>query len=451
MKRKIISILLVASMVASLGLTGCGNSSSTKTSDTTQSTDKTDTTKDTTAATDGDKVTINWAIWDKDSSTYWTKLKEGFEEENPNITVELTDLGATDYNTVLATQLSGSGSTFDVVSIKDTACYSTLIEKNALEPLNDYITTEGIDLSQYNGITDQIKANDVLYELPFRNDTWVVYYNKDLFDAAGIDYPTNDMTFAEYDKLARSLSSNEFGKQVYGAHYHTWRSTIQLFGALDGTDILGGNYDFLKPYYETVLSEQADGVCQDYATLSTASLHYSNAFSQGNVAMLNIGSWFISTLITKLNAGEYDSSLCGNWGIVQYPHPEGVEAGTTIGTVTGIAVTSASEKKDAAWKFVQFASSEEGAKIVAETGSMPAIVTSEISAILASVPGFPLDQNSKEALTPTKVYMDIPYSKHSAEIDAVLSTYHKDIMNGDISVDDGIAKMNEDVQKVLAQ
>ena len=39
-----------------------------------------------------------------------------------------------------------------------------------------------------------------------------------------------------------------------------------------------------------------------------------------------MGSWFISTLISNLDSGEYDSSLCGNWGIASYPHPDGAEA-----------------------------------------------------------------------------------------------------------------------------
>ena len=41
--------------------------------------------------------------------------------------------------------------------------------------------------------------------------------------------------------------------------------------------------------------------------------------------MMNMGSWFIATMMSNLKSGEYDSSLCGNWGIVKYPHAEGVE------------------------------------------------------------------------------------------------------------------------------
>ena len=59
-----------------------------------------------------------------------------------------------------------------------------------------------------------------------------------------------------------------------------------------------------------------------YSDLKTEGLHYSAAFSNGNVAMINMGSWFVTTLINNLASGEYDSSLCGNWGIASYPHPD---------------------------------------------------------------------------------------------------------------------------------
>ena len=84
--------------------------------------------------------------------------------------------------------------------------------------MDDYINASGVDLAKYNGVTDQVTVDGSLYELPFRSDVWLVFYNKDIFDAAGIDYPTNDMTVEEYDKLARSLADDTFGSEIYGCH-----------------------------------------------------------------------------------------------------------------------------------------------------------------------------------------------------------------------------------------
>lgn len=409
MKRKLVSTVLTTAMIAGL-LAGCGGNADSGTADAAPEQDSTaeeapaeDSAAEETPADDGaaeeapaedaaasgEAVTLKWAIWDKDITPYWNALKDAYEAANPNVTIEMTDLGSTDYMTVLATELSGSGSDFDVVTIKDVPGYATLVSKNTLEPLDSYISEAGIDLAQYGGVDKQVTVDGSLYELPFRNDFWVVFYNKNLFDAAGVDYPTNDMTFDEYDALARQLTDTTFGSQVYGAHYHTWRSAVQLFGVLDGK--------------HSILD------------------------------------------------GEYDSSLCGNWGIVKYPHAEGVEAGSTLGTITGLAVTSVSEQKDAAFDFVEWVSGAEGAKVMAETGNFPALMNDELSGIISGLEGFPTDDASKEALTVSNLYLEVPYAENVSAINDILDTYHKSIMNQEITIDEGIAAMNEEVGKILAE
>ncbi|MDE7331858.1 MAG: sugar ABC transporter substrate-binding protein [Lachnospiraceae bacterium] len=460
MKRKLLSILLTTSMLAAV-LSGCGSGSGGSESAPEPAAEAesapAEAEEETAQAPEaeaeetasGEAITLKWAIWDKDITPYWQAIKDTYEASHENVTIEMTDLGSTDYMTVLATELSGSGSEFDVVTIKDVPGYATLVSKNTLEPLDSYIADAGIDLAQYGGVDKQVTVDGSLYELPFRNDFWVVFYNKDIFDNAGVAYPTNDMTFEEYDALAKQVTDTTYGAQVYGTHYHTWRSAVQLFGVLDGQhSILDGQYDFFTPYYEMVLGQEDEQVCRNYADLSAEGLHYSAAFSGGDVAMLNMGSWFISTMIANIQSGEYDASLCGNWGMVKYPHAEGVEAGSTLGTITGLAVTSVSDQKDAAFEFVKWVSGEEGAKVMAETGNFPALMNDEIADIISGLEGFPTDAESKEALKVSNLYLEVPYAENVSAINDILDTYHKSIMNREISIEEGIAAMNEEVGKL---
>lgn len=475
MKKKLLSVLLSTAMMATV-LAGCGDngtsqeSSGSSSSESSQESSQ-ENSESEAAASDGESssaeesaegsdaasasgenVSLKWAIWDESTTQYWGDIKKAYEDSHPGVTIEMVDLGSTDYMTVLATELSGSGSDFDVVTIKDVPGYATLVQKNSILPLDDYIAADGVDLSKYAGTTDQVTVDGKLYELPFRNDFWVLFYNKDLFDAKEVAYPTNDMTFEEYDALARQMTDTTFGSQVYGAHYHTWRSAVQLFGVLDGEHtILDGDYSFFKPYYEMVLNQENDGVCRKYSDLKTEGLHYSAAFSGGDVAMLNMGSWFIATMITNLQSGEYDSELCGNWGIVKYPHAEGVEPGSTLGTITGLSVTTASANPDAAWDFVKWVSGEEGAAVMASSGNFPAIMTDEAMSLITGLEGFPADDASKEALNVSNLYLEVPYAPNVSEINSILDSYHGSIMAGEMSVDDGIAAMNTEVQKILGQ
>ena len=454
MKKKVLSLVLTAAMMTTM-LAGCGSSDNGSTASTGEAPVAATTESTAAASTEAapaEEVTLKWALWDLQSSPYYTSIKEAYEASHPGVTIEMVDLGSTDYMTVLATELSGSGSDFDVVTIKDVPGYATLVQKGAILSLDDYIAKDGVDLSKYAGATDQVTVDGSLYELPFRNDFWLLFYNKDLFDAKGIAYPTNDMTFEEYDTLAREMTDTTFGSQIYGAHYHTWRSAVQLFGVLDGKhSILDGNYEFFKPYYEMVLNQEKDGVCRKYTDLKTEGLHYSAAFSGGDVAMMNMGSWFISTMIANLQNGEYDSSLCGNWGVVKYPHAEGVEPGSTLGTITGIAIASATDTPDASWEFVRWLSSEDGATVVANSGNFPAIMSDEVKDIIAGLDGFPADEASKEALTVSNLYLEVPYAPNVSEINSALDSYHGSIMTGEMSIDDGIAAMNKAVADIQAQ
>lgn len=450
--KKIISMFLILTMLL-MSLAACGKdkAADTGTKDTPKTND-TNTSGDSGKKDDTDKteepITLKWAVWDISATTYYQPLIDAYKVKNPNVTIEMVDLGSTDYMTVLATELTGNDSDFDLATIKDIPGYATLVEKNALEPLGNYIANAGLDLSGYGGITDQILINDGLYALPFRSDFWVLFYNKDVFDAKGVSYPTNDMTFEQYDALARSVTDTTMGAQVYGAHYHTWRSAVQLFGILDGKNtIVDGTYDFLKPYYELILAQQKDMVTQDYATLKTNSLHYSGAFAQGNVAMMNMGSWFIPTLISKIASGEYTE--ISNWGLAKYPHAEGVEPGSTLATITSLAVTAASKQKDAAFEFINFVCGPEGAEVIAKTGTIPAIKTDAVITSISGMAGFPQDGTSAEALVTANTYLEMPVHKSSSEIETILNTAHDNIMSGNSTIDEGIEYMNTEVQKLL--
>lgn len=391
-------------------------------------------------------VTLKWALWDWEATAYYQPLIDAYKTKNPNVTIEYVDLGSTDYMTMLSTQLSG-GADLDILTVKDIPGYANLVKQNHLEPLKKYMSEQGIDVSLYGGTVEQIQMNDEVYALPFRSDFWLIYYNKDLFDQAGVPYPTNDMTLEQYDELARKMTSGSGSNKVYGAHYHTWRSAVQLFGILDGQHtVVDGEYDFLKPTYERILKQQEDGIVMDYATLKTSSTHYSGVFYNNSVAMMNMGSWFIATQIEKVKSGE---SQATNWGIVKYPHPEGVEPGTTLGTITSLAVNKKSANKEAALDFMKFVTGEEGAAVIAATGTIPAIKNDEVVNSIASVEGFPADEASKVALTTAKTYLEMPLHEKSADIEVILNEAHDSIMTKNATIDKGLADMNTRVQLIL--
>lgn len=436
MKKKLISLALATVMTVTL-LSGCGNK--TDHSSTSTDTTKTDTSQETeTTDTAQEPVTIKVAGWSMEANkNYAPKLVEEFEKKNSNIKVELIDIPSDDYTNKLSIMLNGA-SELDAFWIKDADTTPVLAERGQLMDFTEYVKRDNVDLSVYNGATDSFTIDGKLLGMPSQSAYYVLFYNKDIFDAAGVPYPTNDMTWTQFEELAGKLTSGEGANKKYGSYIHTWQACVQNWAVQDGkNDILATDYTFMKPYYEMALRLQDSGFSMDYSTLTTGSIHYSGPFQQGQIAMMPMGNWYCGVLITALNSGETDV----NWGVATLPHPEGIEAGYTVGAVTPMAVNENSKKKEAAWEFAKYVSSKEAAVITAKAGIYPAILDDETSQVITELDGMP--ENSAEALAVKNIVLDRPLNIKTAEIDQMLGEEHSLIMIKELSIDEGLKEMSE--------
>ena len=435
--KKSISMLLAASMVGTM-LAGCGASAPSSSAAASSA-------ASTSTAAAPESVTLKLATWDNTSNNVVTDAVAAFEAANPNISVEIIDIPSADYTTKLSVMLNG-GSDVDAFYIKDGDTAKSLVEKGQLADLSSYITTDGIDLAAYNGLAENFSFDGKQYALPARTDFYVMYYNKDIFDAAGVAYPTNDWTWDEFEETAKKLTSGEGANKIYGAAFHTWQACIQNWGVQDGKHTImdyDTGYDFFKPYYEMALRMQDEGTVQDYGTLKTGNIHYSGPFAQGTVGMMPMGTWFMSVMIQKVKDGESNV----NWGIATLPHAEGVEAGYTVGSMTPLAINAASDKQDAAWELVKFITGEEGAASYAKNGAIPGRSNADSIAEIAKMEGMPAD--AAEALTVKNISLDRPITDKVGEVNQMLGEEHSLIMLGELSVDEGLAEMAERAAEIV--
>ena len=441
---KFMAMALTAAMLGGM-LAGCGNNAANAPADTTPAPEtpaaessavQESTPAEETPAASGEQVTIKVAHWDSYTEPSTQMLVDGFEAANPNIKVELIDIASGEYSNKLTVMLNG-GNDLDVVWVKDPDNTPSIAERGQLEDLTPYIEKDGVDIAAMNG-SDALKLDGKQVALPVSTGFYVLYYNKDIFDAAGVDYSGNDMTWTEFEELVKKVTSGEGNDKKYGALFHTWQACVQNWAVQDGKHtILDTDYSFMKPYYEMALRMQDEGTVMDYSTLKTGNIHYSSVFMEGQCAMMPMGSWFMSTMIEKTKAGE--TSV--NWGVATLPHPDGVEAGWTVGSTTPMGVSAGSKYKDAAWEFVKYCSGEEGAKIYADCGMIPARMNADTIKALAALDGMP--EGLEEALQTKHVAMDRPLEVHSAEVNQMLGEEHSLIMIKELSIDDGLAEMGE--------
>ena len=384
---------------------------------------------------DGGPVTLKVSAWDVEIATYYKALLEAFKKANPSINVEMMDITTADYTSKLQIMLNG-GSDVDVFWIKDGDTTKGHAEKGQLADLSAYVQRDNIDLAAYNGLAERFKMDGKLTALPVSTGYYILYYNKSIFDQAGIPYPSSNLTWGEWEQLAAQLTSGSGENKIYGGFFHTWNACVQNWGVQDGRNtIMATDYSFFKPYYEMAIRMQKAGQVWDYGALRSGGIAYAGAFLQGNVAMMPMGTWFLSTIITRISAGE--ASI--NWGIAALPHPENVEAGWTVGSVTPIAINNASKVKDAAWEFVKFVTSEEGAKIYAASGQFPSRANAQTLEAIANYPGMP--EGSLDALIVKNIALDRPMETNVLQVNQMLGEEHSLIMLEEVTVDQGLANM----------
>ena len=436
--KKILALMLAATFTLGT-LAGCGSEPAPSVSVTPDASSKED------ISTPAEKQKLIVSTWDSAADDHLTDVVTGFEARNPNVEVEILDIPGSEYSNKLSVMLNG-GSDLDVVIIKDADTSKDIWAKGQLEDLTPYLAADSVDVSKFNGLEQNFAFEGEQAALPYRTDYYVLYYNKDIFDAAGVPYPSNDMTWDEFEATAAKLTSGEGPGKKYGALIHTWQACVQNWASQGGefNMMQYDKYEAFAPYYDMALRMQNDAKSSmDFGTLKTSNIHYSSPFLQGNIAMMPMGSWFMATIINKIELGE--SAV--NWGVATLPHPEGVPAGSVVGAATPMCINKASENKDLAWDFINYTTSDEGSAIMAGTGKIPATATDETLDIIAAMAGMP--EGIKEALKYTSITPDRPIVDNAGDINRMLGEEHGLIMLGENTVAEGIASMKTRAEEIL--
>ncbi|TDD14107.1 ABC transporter substrate-binding protein [Nonomuraea diastatica] len=383
-------------------------------------------------------VTLTVSVWNLAKTPEFQALFDAFQKAHPTIKVKPVDILADDYPEKVTTMLAG-GDTTDVITMKNVIDYSRYSSRNQLLDVTD-LAKSG-DASKLAGL-EAFDVQGKYFAVPYRQDFWVLYYNKKLFEQAGVTMPEK-LTWDEYAKLAQQLTRDEGGKKVYGTYHHTWRSVVQAIAAAQsGGDLLGGDYSFFNDQYAVALGLQKSGAALDFGTAKSQKSDYRTQFETGATAMMPMGTWYISGILEAKGKGATDV----DWGLAPMPQRPGSTEVTTFGSPTAFAVNAKAEHVDAAKKFVQFAAGQAGAEAITKIGVVPSLQTPEITKAYFGREGMPADELSKKAFEPDKVVLEMPVSDKASDIDTILNEEHELIMVGDKQPADGIKSMNERVK-----
>lgn len=374
-------------------------------------------------------VTLTLSGWSLETTPEFQTLADGFEKETGN-KVELVEYDPAEYNTLLTADLGASAAP-DIITQKEVKYVSTLVAGGQLLDVSD------IEIPDSVSGAGSYEVDGTQYGTPYRQDSWVLFYNKDLFDAAGVAYPDGSWTWDDYDKAAKELTTADH----YGTYEHRWQSTTQGFASAqaDG-DIFSGDYEYMADLYERRLAREAEGDQIDFATSSANSPTYQGEFGKQHAAMLPMGSWYVATLISQQKSGEADTF---NWGFAPIPQVDDstVDEPVTFGDPTGFGINAAidSSKTAAAKAFLEYAMSDDAASMLAGIGITPANTSDVVSDAFFSVEGVPTDDLSKFAWSTHDTKPENPTSDETAAVQTILGTMHTEILMKTKSVEQAIS------------
>lgn len=391
-------------------------------------------------------VTISLAGWSLSTTPEFKTLADGYHAAHPNVTVQLKEYDATNYDTQMIADLA-AGSAPDIYVQKNLKNFVTYQSGGQLLDVSDVAAKLGDKV----GGLKAYAVGGKTYAIPYRQDSWVLYYNKDLFDKAGVTYPDGSWTWDDYAKTAAELTSKlkAAGSSALGAYQHSWQSTVQGFALAQtpNADLISGKFDYLKPYYERSLAMQKAGSQPDYGSVTTNKLTYQAEFGKQQAAMMPMGTWYVATLIAQQAKGDADKFT---WGMAPAPQFDSSTTGTsktpvTFGDPTGLGINPkiAKDKIAAAKDFLAYAAGVDGAKSLASIGITPANTSADVVSAYFAVKGVPTDALSKFAFGTHDTRPENPVSKYTAGLQNVLSDLHSSVMSGSSNIDDAITKAQD--------
>jgi multiple sugar transport system substrate-binding protein len=387
----------------------------------------------------GKGTTLTLGGWSLATTPEFQELADAFHTANPDITVQVKEYDATNYDTQMTADLAANTAP-DIYVMKNLRNFFTYQSGGALKDVSD--VAAGYDANT-KGL-DSYKVDDKTWAIPYRQDSWYLYYNKDLFKKAAVGEPDGSWTWDDYAAAAKKLTAGlkGSGSAALGTYQHVWQSPVQGFALAQtpGADLLKGDFSYMTPYYRRALDLQESGAQVNYGTATTNTLTYQSQFGTQKAAMMPMGSWYVATLLSQQAKGEAEKF---QWGIA--PAPQFDKSTTsrpvTFGDPTGMGLSPklSGAKLDAAKKFLGFIGGEQSATALAGIGITPAYASETVTGTYFGLAGVPTDKLSKFAFSTHDTRPENPVSKHTTALQNLLLETHSSIMSKSAGVEKGIA------------
>jgi multiple sugar transport system substrate-binding protein len=319
-------------------------------------------------------------------------------------------------------------------------------KQGGLVPLDSFKGAKSYIEQRSGSSADQYKSPDgKFYQIPWKQNPVMIFYNKDLFKKAGLD-PSNP-PLKTYDQFLATSKKIVDSKTAQAAiwpaptseFFQSWFDFYPLYAAESGgkQTIENGKATFDDTAGKDVWNFWSQLYRNGYAPKEAAS---GDAFADKKAAMAVVGPWAIAVYKGKVN-----------WGVVPVPTKTGMPADQihTFTDAKNVAIYSACKNQLTAWHVLKFATSkEQDGKLLQMTGQMP--IRSDLPTTYASY--FKQHPDYKLFAAQASRTVEVPNVPNSVEIwQAIRDNYSSAVIFGKTPVDAAIGKAADKANSLAGQ
>lgn len=309
--------------------------------------------------------TLRFATWDSSASLeIQKKIAVNFEAAHPGVKVQVESYGD-GYDQKMSAGF-GAGNPPDVMYMWDFPTYQA-----SLESLDPYIAKGGIDLKDmpasllnYSKIKNA-DGTDRIVGVPSGFTTHVVYYNKAMFDAAGVPYPKEGWTWDDLRATAKKIANKEKKTYGYGVDGNADPYDFQSYLWSAGTAWVSPDGKTTEGFLNSPETKNIFGMFVDMVKTGDAVLFgvgdnqsYRELFISDRLAMVESGNW---------PKPDFEAAN-KKFGVVGLPSFPGRPAVSVV-NIAALSMAKDSKEKDLAWDFIKFYSSADS--VAMRTNEMP--------------------------------------------------------------------------------
>lgn len=315
----------------------------------------------------------NWGGAGDDSEfrTTTRELLREFEEANPGVKVQVEGIpGSQEYVSKLLLSFI-AGAEPDIITL-DASSAAVFIDNKVLADLTPLIAADPtfqLD-DYYPNVVDIARREQALYAIPSDFTPMVMYYNKRLFDEAGVPYPQPGWTYADFLNKAKRLT----GGDRYGFKFSNWMPGWIMWLWNNGGDVLTPDGKRAQGAFDSAECIEAVTFLSDLIekhrvapNLSAAAAMGVDLFTTGRAAMEVSGHWALVGYSVAPKGPDGQPLLrLEDVGVVELPSQTGKSV--TVMYEAGYAIGRNCDKKELAWKFIKHMTSRDAQTRLNKTG-----------------------------------------------------------------------------------